>query len=864
MAASSSVPDVACLAVECTAVVATVLPFAIRASHGKARVAAASPQAFAVPDSWIGGRGGGEAPWRRFSEGMDPSLQRLWVSLASVLMKPSAGDDDVSHELSFGVSKDEEGLGGGGGSLGIEERLRTHKKRGLREASGHTGEKASPPEAQTKAARGQERVSHGTQDGHWVPVGFRAEVFRRHPGDREVFAGVSQGRGPSQPFDDAHVHENSSQVQKAAKEPAISAAAKREPSGSSSSRLKAQISSTREELLKYLQEQSAKTSQQRRAEELLDAAAGGESREPRELGSLELLDVGERVRGASPWPREEFKSPELTTQAFQPSAADHALHRTTAVDLAVEGGGPGAHGALRSRELPESREQVIGACGRRAAAASAAKDKPENWQEGVLLCNERGGSRNFEGRLHAAGQGEVLGESFSSTVASSSWPSSQQEPLAEGRPLLRDHSVPLRQRHRPIMHESHEPEEPGDAGNAVHSSAIGASLVEKTRTGPMTCRRRTRLLTVSLDPSLPILLQSPPSEPEGLNRNSAFDRPQPQGESPDLLQQLGGPKPGDNKGSPVQRAALLDPYASPLAATREPHSVFWGRSGAFGASGTPMVSPRQLEGAQGLTRDDIDLQRKSALPFGTERFFQKSPNVTLRSVGIDGSAQGGVELASWRDRGERMHTGARKFFGTPSLDCRQLQVSSGQDGKKMREDIARLREFALRRRGRCADPKPVTASTEASTRAPQQSLHGETAVRPWAPRGDSDAEDLCRHPPAGRAEWADEVAALAGLGRKGFSRPHFARQGGIGGGRNTPMVAIQSLEGASSPEHTNTRSLSPIRRHADSVSVNFLRRHRHSLGAAQTDVDPGELFYRDSSVGTSGSPWEGWDPYPKT
>ncbi|KAL8446927.1 hypothetical protein Emag_004533 [Eimeria magna] len=537
----------------------------------------------------------------------------------------------------------------------------------------------------------------------------------------------------------------------------------------------------RQDLLKHLQEQTAKAKEQLRQQQAAEATTSKRGREGHCLGGLEGLTFKDINDDGSQ----------------QQQSWIHGFHakplRTSSPKFAK------SEGARQASPLCAHHKRVVGSSG--VASTSPGRGQAESGR----VRHDSPGREKAEEMSERPKQRrrDTEEESFGSTEASSICKAPQEDSgIRNGQqpPHKHDHS-PLRatthhHHHCPLnLHKGH-----GDQRDLVPPSSglgSGAEPAEEWKKGTPCRRRSSKLLEVPPEPVIPVVVQPPPPENsragEGhRDRNSAFDpaenrennRPEvfpPQQHEPERAGMKAQRSP-----SPVERSAVLDPFASPSAQSKPPpHSVFWGRAGAFGASGTPMVSPRLLASQNGSRKavDDSGVQRQSELPFGVERRFQPSPNITLRC--IDTSELEGGDAApakNWRDRGERMHAGAKQFFGTPSVYSRDpnLQGPSG----KMRDDINRLRELAVQRRGKCMDstsankeearfPGKNSASPQPSPVPISGSPPPHTPVREWwphltplgeSPRAEAAEESDHKSPEEWRgwmrAQDADEARAL--------------------------------------------------------------------------------------------------------
>ncbi|OEH79187.1 hypothetical protein cyc_01495 [Cyclospora cayetanensis] len=306
------------------------------------------------------------------------------------------------------------------------------------------------------------------------------------------------------------------------------------------------------------------------------------------------------------------------------------------------------------------------------------------------------------------------------------------------------------------------------------------------------CKRSTKVLTVPLEPGLPVVVQAPPSsdsEKEGRttpvgSREIKYGVSQP-------LRNRGYE---DGEGSPMQRPAALDPFAVPSAPGRFPPSVFWGRSGAIGCNGTPMLSPRVNAGPsiapQRRAVDDIGVQRRTTLPFGVERHFQRSPHVLFREV--DGNwMKEGTAVRDSLGKGEYMYTGSKRFFGTPSLPNRICKDQEQQPGT-MRGDIEKFRALAMKRRGKCKDSTTLEPLKEKLSSHDSSRLQNTAAWNELIP---GEAGDTNVGTPVERGGDAAPSAPNACQCCDGgiVEEPSFSRQGAVGAS-GTPVVVLRALE----------------------------------------------------------------------
>ncbi|KAL8446249.1 hypothetical protein Emed_005204 [Eimeria media] len=542
----------------------------------------------------------------------------------------------------------------------------------------------------------------------------------------------------------------------------------------------------RQDLLKHLQEQTAKAKERLRQQQAAEAT-------PSKRGREEGRGLGGREGGLGGREGRSFKDIKddgtQQQQSWIPGVHVEPL-RTRSPKLAR------SDGARQPSPLCAHHKRVVASSG--VASTSPSRVQTES---GRARHASPGGDKAEEvSERPKQRRRDTEEESFGSTEASSIYKLPQEESgLRNGQqpPHRHDHSslgatTHHHHHHCPLsLHKTHE--EQRDLLNPSSGLASGAAPAEEWKKGSPCRKRSAKLLEVPPEPVIPVVVQPPPPEDSSKgeghrDRNSAFDPAENRenNRSEVYLPQHHETERAGRKAlrspSPVERSAVLDPFASPSAQSKPPpHSVFWGRAGAFGASGTPMVSPRLLAGQNGSRKavDDSGVQRQSELPFGVERRFQASPNITLRCIDTS-ELEGGdaTPTKNWRDRGERMNAGSKQFFGTPSVLSRDpnLQGPSG----KMRDDINRLRELAVQRRGKCMDS--TTANKEEARLSGKKgaspvpisgSPPPHTPVREWwphlTPLGESPraeaAEESERKSPEDWREWmraqdADEARAL--------------------------------------------------------------------------------------------------------
>ncbi|KAL8274314.1 hypothetical protein Esti_001768 [Eimeria stiedai] len=464
----------------------------------------------------------------------------------------------------------------------------------------------------------------------------------------------------------------------------------------------------RQDLLKHLQEQTAKAKEQLRQQQDAEATILKRGREGRGLRSFEGSVFGDTKNDNSQqqqsWMRRIHAEP-LRTSSPKPTKSE----------------GVSIQGARQASPLCAHHKLVMRSSG--VAPPSAGRGQGESGRA-RLDSSARGKAEEGSERPKQRRR-ETEEESFGSTEASSIYKATREESgirTGQQPPHRHDHS-PLgaamhHHRHCPLnLHKVHE--EQHDLLPPPPGLASGAATAEEWKKETPCRKRSSKLLEVPPEPVIPVVVQPPPpadnnTEGEGnRDRNSAFDpaeKRENSGREAFLAHHQpkgAGAKAQQRSPSPAVRSVVLDPFASPSAQSKSPpHSVFWGRAGAFGASGTPMVSPRLPAGPNGSRKavDDSEVHRQSELPFGVERRFQPSPNITLRCIDTSELEAGDAASANnWRDRGDPMHAGAKQFFGTPFVLSRdpKLQGPSG----KMRNDINRLRELAVQRRGKCMDSK---------------------------------------------------------------------------------------------------------------------------------------------------------------
>ncbi|KAL8437967.1 hypothetical protein ACSSS7_000537 [Eimeria intestinalis] len=461
---------------------------------------------------------------------------------------------------------------------------------------------------------------------------------------------------------------------------------------------------TRQDLLKHLQEQTAKAKEQLRQQQAREATPTKRGREGRGFEGL-----GDTKNDNS-----------QQQQVWMHGTLPEALRTSSSKPVKFEC--VSFQGARQASPLSAPHKPVVGSSG--VASTSPSRGQVESGR-GRVDSPARGKAEEVSERPKHRRR-ETEEESFDSTEASSIYKAPRDETGTKNGqqpPHRHDHSLlgagVHHHPHCPLyLHKAHA--EQHDLAPPSPGGASGAATAEEWKKGPPCRGPSSKLLEVPPEPVIPVVVQPPPpedkSQSEGnRDRNSAF-HPSENGENirpevnPPHRQSEGARAQGKQRSpSPVERSAILDPFASPSAQSKPPpHSVFWGRAGAFGASGTPMVSPRLLSGQHESRKavDDSGVQRHSELPFGVERLFQPSPNITLRCIDTSElEGEGAAWAKNWRDRGERMHAGAKQFFGTPSVLSRDPNLH-GPSGK-MRDDINRLRELAVQRRGKAVNSTPA-------------------------------------------------------------------------------------------------------------------------------------------------------------
>lgn len=842
-----------------------------------------SSDSFSVPERWPRSADG-PLLWGDVSrDSADFSLERLLLPLATLLLRRSSGTADGPITATFHDAMDEEVLGTKGNRE--EEQQPPHKRR----TSERFESKGPAGETLHWATREGHQHNHQLKDSLWASASSVADASRRE-GARYVPPATPKGGGP--PSSDrgaTGLGRPSSHPQNMAPEPSMprgiatsadgpeassisrkpftpSARKNQEPkvptSKSPSPMPKAQMSLAREDLLNYLRDQTIKANEERRQRAVQAAAAAHRPGEGLRLFVASIPTAKQRARSQPPMMRDAHEVVVASPMVAQPNRLKAEMTSDSAGEkhAMAEKKGTTTRSKDTSNDLPKERELREKGIGTAAAAANSPKavfgpvaastilsslmgEPPAEQQHGKAEDEQKAACAAFVTLMEEPPSGrrrESKEGSFSSTVASTLY-STQQSRTGE---LCSKHDFdPAIGKCLHAQQDLLPPDRQQHMQGPMAPFGTGFSWGEGKQGTP--CRRRTtKLLTVPLDPVVPLVVQMPPSNTESDDRRIHTDTFE--GRSDELLKGLSGVNEGGGDSSPVLRSAILDPYASPMAHIRAPHSVFWGRTGAIGANGTPMVSPRLNAGPSGLgtgrTVDDLGVQRQSDLPFGVERHFQLSPNIALRSMDM-GEIAGGEKGSNWRDKGEQLRTGARKFFGTPSLPTRE-PMPQGSQPTKLRDDIEKLRAFAKQRRGWSAD----TATRE----APQ--------VRPSRPVSDNSSPTRQSQP----HRWQE--LSLGGLsGGAGKSpgiteigdQPRLARQKAVGRS-GTPMLVLRPLvHGLHTPQYTRSnlcRNVCP----SDSFPAGFLSRQRHSSGKEEREgFDAGgNLHMMSSSI----SNCEGWDP----